>query len=110
MEYYVDIADIDVVRAVNEYYPIDGFTTNPNILAQAKRPLPELISGVKGGHVAFMIGAEGGFLSAEADAAAERGIPLAGLGKRILRCETASGFVLSCLAYETELRGGPESR
>ena len=27
MEYYVDIADIDVVRAVNEYYPIDGFTT-----------------------------------------------------------------------------------
>lgn len=74
------------------------------------RPLPELISGVNGGHVAFMIGAEGGFSSAEADAAAERGIPLAGLGKRILRCETASGFVLSCLAYETELRGGPENR
>ena len=44
MEYYVDIADIDVVRAVNEYYPIDGFTTNPNILAQAKRPLPELFA------------------------------------------------------------------
>ena len=67
-------------------------------------PLPEVISGLKGGSVAFMIGAEGGFSAAEVSAAAGKGIPLAGLGKRILRCETASGFVLSCLAYETELR------
>ena len=42
MEYYVDIADIEAVRAVNEVFPIDGFTTNPNILAQATKPLPEL--------------------------------------------------------------------
>ena len=44
MEYYVDIADIETVRRVNEYFPIDGFTTNPNILARAGRPLPELFA------------------------------------------------------------------
>ena len=48
MEYYVDIADVDVVRAVNDYYPIDGFTTNPNLLAQAERPLPELFAEYRG--------------------------------------------------------------
>ena len=42
MEFYVDIADIDTVRAVNEVFPIDGFTTNPNLLAKAERPLAEL--------------------------------------------------------------------
>ena len=42
MEYYVDIADIETVRAVNDCYPIDGFTTNPNILTKAARPLPDL--------------------------------------------------------------------
>ena len=44
MEYYVDIADIDTVRAVNEYFPIDGFTTNPNILTKTDRPLEALFA------------------------------------------------------------------
>ncbi len=44
MEFYVDIADIETVRAVNDVYPIDGFTTNPNILTKAERPLPELFA------------------------------------------------------------------
>ena len=34
MEFYVDIADIEKVRAVNKVYPIDGFTTNPTILTR----------------------------------------------------------------------------
>lgn len=38
----MDIADLDVVRSINETFPIDGFTTNPNLLAKAKRPLNEL--------------------------------------------------------------------
>lgn len=42
MEYYVDIADIEAVRRINDYFPIDGFTTNPNILTKADRPLSEL--------------------------------------------------------------------
>ena len=42
MEFYVDTADIEAVRQVNDRYPIDGFTTNPNILTQAKEP-PETL-------------------------------------------------------------------
>ncbi len=44
MEYYVDIADIETVRAVNEYFPIDGFTTNPNILTKTTKPLSALFA------------------------------------------------------------------
>lgn len=47
MEYYVDIADIETVRAVNDCFPIDGFTTNPNILTKASKPLPELFAEYK---------------------------------------------------------------
>ena len=43
MEMYVDIADLDAVKAVAEYYPIDGFTTNPTILTRAKEPVAELM-------------------------------------------------------------------
>lgn len=33
MEFYVDTADLDAIRGVAEWFPIDGFTTNPKILA-----------------------------------------------------------------------------
>lgn len=53
--------------------------------------------------ISIVIGSEGGFSLREADRARERGMSLIGLGKRILRTETASGFVLGCLVYEFEL-------
>ncbi|MBE6671382.1 MAG: 16S rRNA (uracil(1498)-N(3))-methyltransferase [Ruminococcaceae bacterium] len=53
--------------------------------------------------ISFMIGSEGGFSPKEAEYCRENGIATVGLGKRILRTETASGYVLSCLAYEKEL-------
>ena len=34
MEFYVDIADLESIKKVAEYYPIDGFTTNPKILTK----------------------------------------------------------------------------
>lgn len=54
--------------------------------------------------VSLMIGSEGGFSPAEAEAAKRAGMIPVGLGKRILRTETASGFVLSCLVYALELK------
>lgn len=63
----------------------------------ADSALPESIS--------VIIGSEGGFSAKEASAAAERGMHAVGLGKRILRTETASSFVLACLVYATELGG-----
>lgn len=47
--------------------------------------------------ISFMIGSEGGFDASEVDFAKENDIIIMGLGKRILRCETASIAALSAL-------------
>lgn len=53
--------------------------------------------------IAIVIGSEGGFSEKEASKAEACGMQLVGLGKRILRTETASSFLLGCLVYEFEL-------
>ena len=53
--------------------------------------------------ISVVVGSEGGFSEDEAMLAKEQGMLLAGLGKRILRCETAPTFVLSCLSFYYEL-------
>ena len=55
------------------------------------------------GEVSVIIGSEGGFSQKEADQLKTAGAISVGLGKRILRCETAPVFALSCLVYELEL-------
>ncbi len=65
-----------------------------------------LISAVgKSDAYSFFIGPEGGFEEEEAVFAEKSGIVPVGLGRRILRCESASGFVLACLSYMNELGG-----
>ena len=54
-------------------------------------------------NISLMIGSEGGFSAAEAQAARDAGMIPVGLGRRILRTETAAAFVLACLVYEWEL-------
>ena len=53
--------------------------------------------------IAVFIGSEGGFSLNEVSFAKENGAVLTGLGKRILRTETASGFVLACVVCFSEL-------
>ncbi len=53
--------------------------------------------------IAVIIGSEGGFSLAEAEAACAAGFTMTGLGPRILRTETASGFALACLSCLLEL-------
>jgi 16S rRNA (uracil1498-N3)-methyltransferase len=53
--------------------------------------------------IAIVVGSEGGFSLAEAQRAKDAGAVMTGLGKRILRTETASGFVLSCITCFFEL-------
>ena len=53
--------------------------------------------------ISVMVGSEGGFSKGEAQLAEKAGMKLIGLGKRILRTETAAAFVLGCLSYEMEL-------
>lgn len=71
-------------------------------------PLREVLCNYKSGQgvpssIAIVIGSEGGFSIEETRIAAERGFIMCGLGRRILRTETASGCVLSCLMYEYEM-------
>ena len=70
---------------------------------EGTRPLPELLPDVPPKSVSVIVGSEGGFSEDEAEAAKTAGFLLAGLGKRILRCETAPLFALSCLAFRYEL-------
>ncbi len=53
--------------------------------------------------ISVFVGPEGGYTEDEAVFAKENGAVAVTLGKRILRCETAPLFVLSCLIYEYEL-------
>ena len=53
--------------------------------------------------ISIVIGSEGGFSTKEAAMAEDAGLRLTGLGKRILRTETASSFVLACLAFAFEM-------
>ena len=55
------------------------------------------------GDVSVIIGSEGGFSQKEAELFRQNGAISVGLGKRILRCETAPTFALACICYELEL-------
>ena len=89
----------EVLNSISAYdlalfcYEGDGTTSLKQVLrahSNAKR-------------IAVIIGAEGGFSLAEAEAAIQAGCESVGLGKRILRCETAPLCVLSDISYEFEL-------
>ena len=71
-------------------------------LGDILRAHPALCEG-KRPHVAIVIGSEGGFSPEEAQEARDRGFTLTGLGRRILRTETASSFVLAALCLQYEL-------
>lgn len=47
MEFYIDTADLDAIKKVVEYYPVDGFTTNPKILTKAEQPIEKLMPEYK---------------------------------------------------------------
>jgi 16S rRNA (uracil1498-N3)-methyltransferase len=64
----------------------------------AKTPLRDILPK-KLSSVAIMIGSEGGFSPEEAAYAKENGVPLASLGARILRCETAPICAISAINY-----------
>ncbi len=57
-----------------------------------------------GQEIALVVGSEGGFSLAEAEKAREAGFLMTGLGKRILRTETAPVFALACIAAALELQ------
>ncbi|MCQ4086160.1 16S rRNA (uracil(1498)-N(3))-methyltransferase [Saccharibacillus sp. JS10] len=59
-----------------------------------------------GANILLIIGPEGGFSEREALEAEAAGAAITGLGKRILRAETAGMTALSCILYESGEMGG----
>ena len=47
MTLLIDDADIERIKALCRYYPIDGVTTNPSILAKCGRPPYEALSDIR---------------------------------------------------------------
>lgn len=80
-------------------YEGDGTSPLPSVLRECREKLP----AGRVPSVSIVIGSEGGFSVSEAEWAISSGMKPVGLGKRILRTETAASFVLSCLVYEMEL-------
>ncbi len=46
MNILLDSAEVKFIKSANEYYPIDGITTNPTILAKEKRPYIEILQEI----------------------------------------------------------------
>ena len=80
-------------------YEGDGTEALPLVLRRRRAELGEHCEPT----ISIVIGSEGGFSLFEAEAAKRAGLIPVGLGKRILRTETAASFVLSCLVYELEM-------
>ena len=81
-------------------YEGDGTRPLKEVLAEKKSYLSGLDREIS---ISLVIGSEGGFSLAEVERARAAGLIPVGLGKRILRTETAPGFALGCLVYEFEL-------
>jgi 16S rRNA (uracil1498-N3)-methyltransferase len=86
-----------------EGHAASGFGLGDAVRAyRAKRP--DAVEGRL--NVLLIVGPEGGFTEEEADEAETAGAAIVGLGKRILRTETAGIVGLTCLLYESGEMGG----
>lgn len=47
MKLLIDDAHIDLIKEIYQYYPIDGVTTNPTILAKSGRPPYEVLKEIR---------------------------------------------------------------
>ena len=88
-------------RADIPLFCYEGDGTDP--LPATLRDIRKRLDGKTLPTVSVTVGSEGGFSVKEAEAARAAGLYPVGLGKRILRTETAASFVLACLVYEFEL-------
>lgn len=46
MEYFLDTANIEAIKRINDIFPIAGVTTNPSIIAKEKRDFKQIIKDI----------------------------------------------------------------
>ncbi|RFU68567.1 transaldolase family protein [Bacillus sp. V59.32b] len=47
MRLYIDSANLNQIRHINEYFPVAGVTTNPSILVKEKRPFLDVLQEIR---------------------------------------------------------------
>lgn len=47
MTYIIDTANLEAIRHINEFYPVDGVTTNPSIISREKTDLKKLLLSIR---------------------------------------------------------------
>ena len=47
MKFIIDDADVEAIKNLYEYFPVEGVTTNPSILAKSKRPPYEVLGEIR---------------------------------------------------------------
>ena len=46
MEYFLDTANLDDIKKINDIFPIKGVTTNPSIIANENRNFKDIINDI----------------------------------------------------------------
>ncbi|MDO5089172.1 MAG: transaldolase family protein [Leptotrichiaceae bacterium] len=46
MEYFLDTANLDAIKKINDIFPLTGVTTNPSIIAKEKRNFKDIINDI----------------------------------------------------------------
>jgi len=99
-----DIPKVEMIRPFGEF--IHSLAPGPQTLLllpweEGTEPIKNVLRRhSETNHIVVLIGPEGGFSQAEADAARGMGFHLVSLGQNILRTETAAVAVLSIIGYE----------
>lgn len=47
MIYFLDTADVEAIARLSDLYPIAGVTTNPTLIARAKRPFSDILKDIR---------------------------------------------------------------
>lgn len=98
MQYLIDSANIDAIRHLITFYPVDGVTTNPTILSREKRDFLPLIAEIRA-----LIGEDRLFFVQTTAATADLILAEAAMLKPVV----GKGFVLKVPMTEEGLRAIP---
>lgn len=111
MLYLLDTADVRAIARCTDIFPLAGVTTNPTLIARAKRPLLDLLTEIRsiiGEHAmlhAQVMGTDAETMAAEAARLCDRfgpnlypKIPVTPQGLRAIRMLAASGIAVTATA------------
>lgn len=98
---YLGLIDFSTLLTLKKKYDLAMFAYEET---KTNHAFKEQLSTFCGKKILVVVGPEGGISSKEATLLEKNGFVAVGLGKRILRTETAPLYVMSAIGYELEMR------